>query len=179
MDAQANVQALSQLLDECCLELFEGFNCNITKTDEPITQSKDDPIAVIDAGSEKLDVTVILQLPISILALSYHTDVDITKVAEEVLEDWIAELSNQLIGKLKNRLLKYELRMTLGLPAAYFGADMTELMPKEKSYIASIFNIDNELLEVIMAIDIIDESLSLSAPTQEDDGPGEGELELF
>lgn len=179
MSAEVNIQVLSKLFEECCVELFTGFNCSIEKTDDAISRSSDDPIAVVDAGSEELEIAVLLQLPVNILALSYHSDVDITLVAEEVLEDWIAEISNQLIGKLKNKLLSYEVSLKLGLPNAYFGADISELMPETEHYVTCVFNIDNELLELVLAIDILDGSLDLSEPKQIDDGPGDGELELF
>ena len=179
MSTENNIQVLSQLFEESCIELFTSFNCDIEKTDEPMSRSSDDPIAMVDAGSDELEIAILLQLPVNILALSYHSDVDITQVSEEVLEDWIAEISNQLIGKLKNKLLNYDVRLKLGLPNAYFGADIGELMPNTEHYVVCVFNIDNELLELVLGIDILDGSLDLSEPTQQDDGPGGGELELF
>ncbi|MDX1692429.1 MAG: hypothetical protein R3208_01615 [Ketobacteraceae bacterium] len=179
MSAETNLQMLSGLFDMSCVELFTGLNCTIEKTDEPMARSADDPIAIVDAGSDELEIAVVLQLPVNILALSYRSDIDITQVAEEVLEDWIAELSNQLIGKLKNKLLAYNVQLKLGLPNAYFGADISELIPKTQHYIVSVFNIDNELLEIVLCVDILDDSLDLSATSVDDDGPVGGELELF
>ena len=179
MSADNTIQELSRLFEECCLELFSGFNCSIEKTDEPMPRSADDPISLIDAGSEELEIAVLLQLPLNILALSYHSDADITHVAEEMLEDWIAELSNQLIGKLKNKLLKYNVRLKLGLPNAYFGTEISELLPDSQHYVECVFNIDNELLEAVLGIDILDDSLNLSAAQPDDDDPVGGELELF
>ncbi len=179
MNAEASIQELTRIFEESCLELFTGFGCNIQKTDEAMPEGTDDPVAMVDAGSPELEIAVILRLPVNILALTYPAGAEITQVSEEVLEDWIAEISNQLIGKIKNRLLTYGVRLTLGLPNAYFGVDMADMITEGRHCMVSVFDIDNELLEVVLLMDILDDTLDLTTPPQEDDGPGGGELELF
>ena len=179
MTTENMLQGLARLFDESCMELFSGFNCQIQKTEDNMVASIYDPIAMIDAGSPEIELAIILRLPVNILALSYPSGVDITHVSEETLEDWIAEISSQLIGKIKNKLLNYDLRLSLGLPNSYFGIDVGELLIPGRQCVVSVFNIDNELLEVIMMIDIHDPNIDLSTPLSPDEGLGGGELELF
>ena len=179
MTVDATLQHLTRLFDESCLEVFAEFDCDIRKTEEVMPVKSDDPLAMIDAGSRELEIALVLRLPVNILALTYPAGADIAHVSEETLEDWIAEISNQLIGKIKNKLLGYNVRISLGLPNAYFGVDLDELIATDRHCFVSVFDIDNELLEVIILVDIHDPSIDLSAPPQADDGPGGGELELF
>jgi len=53
---------------------------------------------------------------------------NIIDLDDESLEDWISELSNQLIGRLKAKRLKYDMQIDLGLPTSYFGADLDNLI---------------------------------------------------
>ena len=40
------------------------------------------------------------------------------------LEDWCRELNNQLVGRVKNKLLRYGITVTLGLPVLLQGTDV-------------------------------------------------------
>lgn len=179
MSTEASIQQLARIFEESCLELFTGFNCQIQKTDDAMPEGSDDPVAMVDAGSPELEIAVILRLPVNILALTYPSGAEITQISEEVLEDWIAEISNQLIGKIKNKLLNYGVRLTLGLPNAYFGVDMADLITEGRHSMVTVFDIDHELLEVVLVVDVLDDTMDLTTPPQDDEGPGGGELELF
>lgn len=178
MENQSTIDHLNRLFESCCIELFQQKNCNISRTEEPASISGSDPIGTLDAGSDELELIVFLQLPLNVLSLTYPTS-DVTTVGEEELEDWTAELCNQLIGRIKNKLLNHNLRLDIGLPNAYFGSDISELLPSEGIQTTYRFSVDNEVLEATLVIDLQQPDLILSEDEDSDSGPEEGELELF
>lgn len=179
MAREQAIQTLQALFETSCMELFEGLHCVVNRSAPPEFDMNEVPTACIDAGSAQLEVFVIMRLPLTVLALTYpdHEQL-ITTVDEEKLEDWISELCNQLIGRFKNRLIPFGCVMLLGLPNCYFGTDINELLPIGYEHFVFHFETDGEIFECRISINLIDDNLSLDSAA-EDDGAGEGELELF
>lgn len=178
MSQEHVLESLYQLFASSCLELFEGFGCNITALEDPPDPLEGVPMAYIDAGSDALELALILCIPLPVLALTYPSQDAITAVDDAQLEDWISELANQLVGRFKNKLLNYQVTLKLGLPTAYFDADFDELVQPDFQHRYFSFQADFEQFFVCLSVDILDPALQLTeAPP--DDGAGEGELELF
>lgn len=178
MSQEHVVESLHQLFAASCLELFEGFGCHISPLEDSQEPPDGAPMAYIDAGSETLEFAVILCIPLPVLALTYPSQDAITDVDDAQLEDWISELANQLIGRFKNKLLNYQISLKLGLPTAYFDADLDELLQADFQHRFFSFQADFEQFTVCLSVDILDPALQLNEVPPEDDA-GEGELELF
>jgi CheY-specific phosphatase CheX len=140
----------------------------------------DVPIACIDAGSIDLELIICLQFPVSVLALTYPVQEDITGVDEERLEDWISELSNQLIGRIKNKLLAHNCRVDLGLPTSYFGSDVSHLLSENGEIMSVYFDVDGETCAFHISIEVFEDDMVFTLDEAEDtDSLGDGELEMF
>lgn len=173
---------IRDLFAESCAEMFLSLNCEIAHSglvDEVIEGS---PTSVIDAGSEEIELFLIMRMPYSVLALTYPiTDRDINDVLEEQLDDWLAELSNLLMGRIKAKMIKHHCHVMLGLPAAYFGneIDITEVN-KDFDRLDFPFEVDHELCECVLDIKIFNENLDFSQQVDEEvDVMAEGDIELF
>lgn len=173
------IQSVHQLFESACVELFQNAGCNIRRILEPSYDVGDVPIASIDAGSNDLEVMLLLRVPLSLLALS-HPSEDVVHENSSSLEEWIPELANQLIGKLKNRLLKFGCNLSMGLPCAHFGSHMESILPDGFEHALFYFEVDNEIFECCLSIAVFNEALSLeSAVNSDDTGISDGELEMF
>lgn len=174
------IQALHELFEAACVGLFQSLGCEITRILEPPYELGDVPLASIDAGSNDLELMLFLRVPLPILALTYPGQEEIVTVDEGRLEAWIPELANQLMGKLKNRLIPAGCNLTMGLPECYFGTGLGEILPSGYEHAMFYFDVDNEIFECCLSIDVVNAALrlDLSAPS-EAAGAGEGELELF
>jgi len=64
-------------------------------------------MAVIDTGSDELEVLLVLKMPFSVLSMTYPVIDNITSIDESKPEDWISELSNQLIRRVKTKLIEH------------------------------------------------------------------------
>jgi len=180
MEKSQIIQCIQELFETTFIELFQHLNCTIKRVADPVCELDDVPIAYIDAGSEDIEIMLLLQAPMSALALTYPASEIITEVNEEKLEDWISELTNQLIGRLKNKLIPHNCLLKIGLPRSFFGADVNELLPPGVDYIEFFFDVDSEIVECKLALDFISEEMHFNINANDDDsGVGEGELEFF
>lgn len=174
------VQCIQNLFYESCKDLFESLDCTVGLTTEKPERLEDCPIACIDGGSSDIEFKVALELPVPVLALTYPVGEGITHVEEDRLEDWISELSNQLIGRLKSKLIAHECFITIGLPSTFYGADVDELLAENTNLASYYFEIDGEVAGCSISVEVYDEAMTfnLDANSFEDD-QNEGELELF
>jgi len=178
------INQIEDLFEVACIGLFESLNCKAIRVDldayELESNFHDAPIACIDAGSTEVELIAGLQLPMSVLALTYPVQGEISGVDEERLEDWISELSNQLIGRLKTKLISHKCQVFLGLPITYFGADIGDLISGESAIKTMYFDLDGESCACHISIETLNDELAFSAEVDESvDVIAEGEIELF
>lgn len=173
-------QCIQSLFLQCCKDLFQSLDCETRLTDGKSANLDESPIACIDAGSDDVEFMIALQLPLQVLALTYPVAEGITTVEENRLEDWISELSNQLIGRLKAKLLEHDCTVHPGLPQSYFGAEVDELLSQNSQQSDYYFDLDGEVCGCSISIEVFDEAMSFSIEKNENiDTQEEGELEMF
>ncbi|TNC79684.1 MAG: hypothetical protein C9356_17880 [Oleiphilus sp.] len=169
-------QYINNEFSAACIALFEGFQCKV----EPIEADEadlDNAIAAsIDAGSEELEIRALLRMPFSVLSLTYPS-ADITVVEDTKLEDWMAEIANLLIGKLKTRLLNQGIKITIGLPENFFGDEFESLIPPGAEEFVYGFDLDGVPIECRLYLELMADELTIEA--EGDDDVEEGELEMF
>ncbi|MFV1872889.1 MAG: hypothetical protein ACMZ64_06180 [Oleiphilus sp.] len=174
------VQCIQAIFLESCKELFTSLECEVSLLLSDDIHLEDCPIACIDGGSDDIEFMIALQLPLKVLALSYPVAEVITEVEDNRLEDWISELSNQLIGRLKAKLIEHDCYINIGLPQSYYGADVDALLDQNSQQADYYFDVDGEIGGCSISIEVFEEGMSFSIePNQDIDIQEEGELELF
>lgn len=174
------IQCMQGIFLESCKDLFASLACEINLSVETDFDLSESPIACIDGGSEDIEFMIALQLPLKVLALTYPVAEGITTVEEDRLEDWISELSNQLIGRFKAKLIEHDCYINIGLPLSYFGADVDELLSQNSQKVDYYFEVDGEICGCSISLEVFEEGMSFSIePNQNIDIQEEGELELF
>ena len=180
MTSSVVVQCIQEIFEESCTGLLASLSDLAVKLEASNEELIDVPIACIDAGSNDIELTLCLQFPVSVLALTYPVQEDITGVDEERLEDWISELSNQLVGRVKNRLLTHNCRVDLGLPTSYFGSDVSHLLSGNSEIMSMYFDVDGETCAFHMSVDVFEEDMEFTLQEADDsESLDDGELELF
>lgn len=169
---------IGNIFKESCIELFEFYQCHVTEAYESVDE-KSVFTALIDGGSMDVDLVIILKMPFSILALTYPVP-NIIQVSEQELEDWIMEILNMLMGKVKGRLLKCNSDLQLGLPESFYGIDLSDVKPRRAERYQTNFYLDDELIECNLFYRFFDDNFNLASQFQEDvNVMDEGEVELF
>ena len=184
MDFKDVINQIEGLFEVVCIELFESLACNALRiqTDMNATEHglKDVPIACISADSSEIELKAGLQVPVPVLISTYPGNNPVNDEQEERLVDWISELSNLLMGRLKAKLMAHKCEVSLGLPTTYFSADINDLMTGESKAKPILFEINGEVCAFHISIKIMGRELVFTADVDDSiDLLAEGEMELF
>jgi hypothetical protein len=179
---QEVIDTIRELFAESCVELFASFNCEISLSGSVDEVAEGSPISLIDAGSDELELNLTTCMPYSVLAMTYPApEGEIKDIVDEQLDDWLSELANQLMGRLKAKLIRYQCSVLLGLPQSFFGNEIDLKEQEEGSErIDFSFEVDHEPCECLLDIRVFSDSFELAQETDDDaDITSEGEIELF
>lgn len=174
-------QHIHVLYEDSLKELLASLSCDVNMSPANEADWLDAPVALIDAGSEDMEIklALALELPMTVLAMTYPVP-NITVVDEESLEDWISEMANQLIGRLKTKLMSHEQEITLGLPTTSFGVELNDLIEPGPTHFSSYIEVDGEACAFHIGVEFFSEEISfVSEPVVVEDSLMESEIELF
>lgn len=171
---------ICECLDSSNIQLLESMGCTVAKVpfDSDSCNTEALPTARIDAGCDDFEITLTLQAPFPALTMTYPMQEDVFAIDEAELEDWLGELANRLMGKLKGQLLSRSCTLSVGLPVYYFG--------EPPALVASdyddgfLYETDGEVFTVKVAIEFMREDIAMTqasestAPVIQD-----GELDFF
>jgi len=169
-----NFDALGKLLQTCSVELM---NCYGVAGLQPLPRPNTKPPGVLaggDCSGSDLRGTVGLQAAPAMVAGSYEYALGRPMTSLDV-DDWTCELANQLVGRLKNELLRcHGTGFSVNIPRRLWSTSTTELQNCQ-SY---AFGWNSETLCVYLdALFAPATCLSESSPTEA--VPDEGDLLLF
>jgi hypothetical protein len=191
MDHKAIIETVEELFESACVSLFKSLNCSPTKIyiedAELINLLNKSPLAAIDAGSNEIEFNIAIQLPMTVLAMTYPLlgeivlqENSLSSVNDERLEDWISEISNQLIGRLKTKLIKRNCQISLGLPRTYFGIGANNVLDDEGKKITIYFDVDGVICACHISIELFTDNIEFDEINDDNiDILPEGEIELF
>lgn len=113
-------------LAACCAALFES--CGVpTRCEGPL--DADAPpaagiVAFIGFSGAKLTGSLALVLPEALVEETHPMRGHVAGDARAALHDWAGEISNQVLGRLKNRLLAGDIVLQLSTPITLQGTDL-------------------------------------------------------
>ncbi len=168
------IDSIHELFHTACKDLFEGLNCQVLASDVPVDRYEldDAPAAFIDGGSDDLEIFIGLRMPLQVLAMTYPVQDDVASIDDAILEDWVAELANRLMGLVKAHLTRRDCMIMIGLPTFYYGADVDYTTMGNGQFVAFYFDLDGVICQCDIAIEIFnpDMQFNAEAPADADDG---------
>jgi hypothetical protein len=176
--AGASTEAVS-LIDGLVLDstraLFENYGVKLDLDGSSIerTLSSVELISTIGFSSPALNGSLLLAMPNSVLTQTLPTP-------DANLADWSGELTNQLLGRLKNQLLNYDVAINLALPVVVFGAEFS--LPTNHRQLSRRFSFVSEWGRMFVRTEIeISPRVELVRQTRvgQTAGIDEGELLFF
>jgi hypothetical protein len=170
-----NKAVFDELVTACASELFEGRGVPIRPTsrmDEAIEYA-----ATIGFSSDT--VRGMLGLGMNPATLENLTAKENLSTAGGLGEDWLAESVNQLLGRLKNKLLGYDLTVSLALPTVLRGVCLRFLSTRPAALWTYPFESDAGPISVWL--DVRHDAGLILRPTSDPEmqGTPEGDLVLF
>jgi CheY-specific phosphatase CheX len=117
---ERSLALLDTALEDTTLALFESIGVRLWRA-AANAKSSDDIAASIGFAGEELRGALVLTSSRRLVQYVLPQEVR-DRDADEQLADWMGELSNQLLGRVKNRLLRYGVSLAMGTPTVMFGS---------------------------------------------------------
>ncbi len=164
-----NQQQLDQLVAENCLKLFADYQLEI-RAEAPTEELAAEPFllcGIIGFTSKYLRGALVLA--------TTREPLERTNPAAASHRDWICELSNQLLGRVKNQLLGRGVEIFPSTPIALRGEHLSPVL--QQRLVAELFTVDGGVVCVWMDCEF-EAGFEFSELAQPNAAP-EGEAILF
>lgn len=117
-------EAFDTVVEESLRDLMEQYGAqvvNLEPIDPPAPRDAERLAGVIGFVAADFAGTLVIETTNDVVRESLPTIVDDEKSHESAYRDWIGELSNQLLGRTKNRLLRYGVSFHMSPPTTLTG----------------------------------------------------------
>jgi hypothetical protein len=172
------VEFLNSLFKYSCVGVFESIGFNSSVSNQESVDLESVPTSRITAKNDDLEISLLIAGPYKGLELTYP-DYDKDKIKNSLLLDWLGEISNRLMGDLKNRLVVYDHRMNIGTPVVDSASKCSDLgiQGSYQKIINFCINLDEEIFVCTARINIINKDIEFIESDLEFSDTGE--LEMF
>ncbi len=125
---QLTIEAITSV---ACTALFSDYDMEVTEEDDPgAIQGDVHYCGIIGFSGDKVRGTLLLAMGAQALQKAMP---DGTETGDNANRNWISELSNQLLGRIKNILLRREAEVYLTMPLVLRGEHLSPL-PRERCH---------------------------------------------
>lgn len=178
MSCQTIIDTLDRLFVESCKSVINNNESDISETTPLDIDFTEYAVASIDGGTDDFELVITLNMPFSSLAMTYPSQ-SVAQVSEEELEDWIAELTNRLLGKLNQGLSQWGHYLKVGLPQQDVGVEYLHVLPGNQHTLVHGFEIDGEYFQASIQMELFRDDIPFSQQENRDFDVDEGEIEFF
>jgi len=172
---------VGNIVVETATKLFRtlGMELEYTGTPDPIPCADELTVAVIGFAGSQMRGSLVVGATREALRLSHPTGGNSAAVDDESLRDWAGELANQLIGRMKIRLLAHQVVIQLGTPTTMSGHELTlGAALKNPECLPHRFTIGADWVLVRMEV-VAEPGVQLVGTPDPLPQTGEGELMMF
>jgi hypothetical protein len=163
-----------------CAELFSTYGLTARLRREasagPPT-SRPSYASVLSAAGEDVRLNSTVSMDRELLALTHPSG----NSAERDLQDWCRELNNQLMGRVKNKLLRLGCEISTGLPVLVSGTGVSVVVPPDVDSRQYFFTSDHGNMTFTLAM-LFTPRFAFSGVSEfapDEEVKREGELSLF
>lgn len=128
--------------------------------DEVTLDITDMPMAVVDAGNADFESSLYIHIPFSVLSVTIPTRQQKEGLGEAELEDWICEIANHILGRLKNKLALYSCPIKTGLPEYSLGVGDGIELSSICEPLDFYFELAGEICKVTLAIELFTDHIN-------------------
>ena len=111
-----------------------------------------------------------------VISATHDAIADSNPIHDGATRGWVAELTNQLVGRFKNALLRYGVEVAMSVPVVLTAAHLTPLPQTQADPIQ--LDVGGGFLSIWLELEVHPE-LELAEPSADTMMPAEGEAMLF
>ena len=152
-------QILNELYVQACRALLSAYGLTVNVQEQGRGASggnKASYVSVLGANGQGISLSSMLKIERD-LVISIHPSGS-ADVSQPDLEDWCLELNNQLVGRVKNKLLGYGPVVIVGLPVLLKGTDVSAVTgPNAEVHQYSVESADGQItltLSTLISLDV-------------------------
>lgn len=167
-----NEETIEQVVNESCIQLFEDYSLPLKRADIKALDERDTELlycGVVGFSGEQMRGTMLLATSREPLGRTSPTN-------DASLREWIAELANQLLGRVKNKLIPRGVTLHLSTPIVLRGQHLAPLPRSE--LVPFAFSCDGGYVCVWFDAEV-QPGIDLSSVSETDGLISEGESMLF
>jgi hypothetical protein len=176
-----NAESLTRIdgfLSSAVIELFASHGIGLSEV-EYRGQGIEEPFAsTIGFTSARLVGVLVLTASRGLAELSLPAVLKSGPVTDGIVADWTGELSNQVLGRLKNRFYAVGLEIALSTPTVFAGKELRHFSQPSSIYRSIMFAGDGSLLAEFQA-DYQEDFEIGEGKIAEEEAPPEGEALFF
>lgn len=132
--------------------------------------------SVLSAAGEGLRISSTVSMDREVLALTHPSGAD--SASERDVEDWCRELNNQLMGRVKNKLLRLGCEVSTGLPVLVSGTGVSVVVPPDVDSRQYFFTSEHGNMTFTLAM-LFAPSFAFRESPGGEEVKREGEMSLF
>lgn len=159
-------QCIVDLFKQSGADLFASYGLQLQReiTSEPVTLEQECFMSVLGASAEGVKILCYIRFTAELGAQLYSGAQ--SSLGSEPLRDLCGELNNQLVGKVKNKLLAYQCRLLLGLPTYLSGRDLAASCSAQASVASLTYGAAAGNLDVVVHTIIHEEFVMEDQPDE-------------
>lgn len=175
-------EVLNELYVEACRALLAAYGLTAKVREEgggTSALAKACYVSVLGASGEGIRLSSMLRIDRGLVISTHPSGSD--NVSQPDLEDWCLELNNQLVGRVKNKLLGYGRVVLVGLPLLLTGTDVSAVtMPHSEVHQYSVESADGQIILTLATLIAPGVELSEMEPSMDGEAAmEEGAIALF
>jgi CheY-specific phosphatase CheX len=174
---QESLQRIDGFLAVSITDLFSSHGIGVDASAYREAGIEDPFAATIGFASDDLHGVLVLTLARDIVERSLPKSLKAGKPGDDILADWTGELSNQMLGRLKNKFHASGVDISLGTPVVFMGKEMRHYSQRSPIQRALYFAEGSVLVEFHADFERDFEVASEGASGEA--GPPEGEILFF
>ena len=163
-------QILNELYVQACRALLSAYGLTVHVQEQgrgAHGRNKASYMSVLGASGQGINLLSMLKIERD-LVISMHP-VGSANISQPDLEDWCLELNNQLVGRLKNKLLSYGPVVIVGLPVLFKGTDVSDVTgPNSEVHQYSVESADGQITLTLSTLITPDAELHQMEPSMND-----------
>jgi chemotaxis protein CheX len=125
---QESLQRIDGFIASSAQELFKSHGMEIAPSSRRLACVEDPLTATIGFTSADLRGLLVLTLGRGTAAQCLPSTLRSAEPGDEILADWTGELSNQMLGRLKNRFRTVGIDISLSTPIVFMGKEMRHFL---------------------------------------------------
>ena len=179
MPGKSNEERLAEMFAECAAEMLVGFGVQATRlTRKRQTEPTSEGVAAqVAFGNAELHGCLTLQAPKKLLSLLQLVDLPLPYCD---LDDWACEIVNQVVGRFRNRVASYAVKVVFGVPRSLFSEVPPLSSSHDPTWSPISFAVDDMVLDYWLDLETEPDFWLAESPMEEvEKALKEGSLVLF